>query len=312
MAQFILNTRSGRETSQSITLFYSDGEIDTVPDNHANFAALLGFLESNTPTGEENPDLLLARTAAEHDEVVRGLVHFAASIASELTAVSNRFALSGNRITFDGIKIRKGISRHILRMYRAGDDNWKAIVRFLQRLALNPSEMARENAFAYLDRHDITITTDGQLILYKGVKLDGGSISKGAAFVDGVIHHGSIPNPVGAVVTMPRDMVNPDRLIACSHGLHAGTWTYASSFAKGMTLKVLVHPRDIISVPQDEDEQKVRVCRYRVLEAALQEIAETTYDSYLDDDDDDRCENCCKFDCDCDAHLLAAFSTVSS
>lgn len=274
MAQYILNTRSGRETSQSITLFYSDGEIDTVPDNHANFATLLDYLQATTGAG-----------AVPDDETISGLVHFAASIAGELSAVSNRFALAGNRITFDNVKIRKGISKHIMRMYRAGDDNWKAIVRFLQRLALNPSETARENAFAYLDRHDITITTDGQLILYKGVKTDSGSIHQGAAYVNGAAHHGSIPNPVGAVITMPRDMVNPDRMIGCSHGLHAGTWGYASSFAQGMTLKVLVHPRDIVSVPEDCNEQKVRVSRYRVLEAALQEIAETTYDSDLDDDD---------------------------
>lgn len=276
MAQFILNTRSGRETSQSITLFYSDGEIDTVPDNHANFTTLLDYLQATTAAG-----------AVPDDETIQGLVHFAASIASELSAVSSRFALAGNRITFDGIKIRKGVSKHILRMYRAGDDNWKAIVRFLQRLSLNPSETARENAFAYLDRHDITITTDGQLILYKGVKTDSGSIHHGAAYVNGAAHHGSIPNPVGAVVTMPRDMVNPDRMIGCSHGLHAGTWNYASNFAQGMTLKVLVHPRDIVSVPEDCNEQKVRVSRYRVLEAALQEIAETTYDPDLDDDEDD-------------------------
>lgn len=290
MAQFIINTRSGRETSQSITLFYSNGDIDTVPDNHANFTHLLNYLEGTSSYGG-TPD----------DEAVRAMVRFSASIAAELTAVSNRFDLSGNRITFDGQKLRKGISKHIMRMYRAGDDNWKAVVRFLQRLSLNPSESARENAFAYLDRHDITITPDGMLILYKGVNFNSGSIHHGAAYVNGVIHHGSIPNPVGAVVQMLRDMVNPDRMIGCSHGLHAGTWAYANSFARGMTLKVLVHPRDIVSVPEDCNEQKVRVSRYRVLEAALQEIAETTYDGGLDDDDDDDSYCLCgEIDCEGD------------
>ena len=283
MAQFVLNTRSGRETSESITVFYSNGDVDTVPDNHTNFVSIKAAFKAIAAGASS--------AGVDHDEAyIRSLVHFADSIAAELTAVSDRFALSGNRITFDGQKLRKGISKHIVRMYRAGDDNWKAVVRFLQRLSLNPSESARENAFAYLDRHDITITPDGQLILYKGVKTDAGSIHHGAAYVNGVAHHGSIPNPVGAVITMPRDMVNPDRMTGCSHGLHAGTWSYASSFAQGMTLKVLVHPRDIVSVPEDCNEQKVRVSRYRVLEAALQEIAETTYDSdddYEDDDDDD-------------------------
>ena len=277
MAQFVLNTRSGREISRSITIFYSDGEVDTVPDNHANFDSILAYLTA-TAHGPSS-----AGVPAD-EAYIRGLTKFAASIAAELTAVSKRFALVGNRITFDGMKIRKGVSKHILRMWRGGDDNWKAIVRFLQRLALNPSEAARENAFAYLEAHDITITPDGQLILYKGVKADSGSIHTGAAYVDGVAHHGSIPNPVGAVVTMPRDMVNPDRMIGCSHGLHAGTWAYANAFAQGMTLKVLVHPRDIVSVPEDCNQQKVRVSRYRVLEAALQEIEATTYDSGEDDD----------------------------
>lgn len=56
--------------------------------------------------------------------------------------------------------------------------------------------------------------------------------------MNGTLHHGSIPNTVGAVVTMPRDMVNPDRNIGCSHGQHAETCSYAGGFAQGTTLKV--------------------------------------------------------------------------
>ena len=265
--KFVISARRGREVTESITVFYSDGATETIPDNHANFAELRDYLLTDTDADETH---------------VRQLARFAASIAAELAAVSPRFALAGNRITFNGEKLRKGISKHIMRMYRAGDDNWKSVVRFLERLSHNPSELARENAFAYLAAHDVTLTPDGQLILYKGVKSDSGSIHTGAAYVDGKLHHGSIPNPVGAVVSMPRDMVNPDRAIGCSHGLHAGTWTYASGFAQGMTLKVLVHPRDIVSVPEDCAEQKVRVSRYRVLEATVQEIAESTYDVFMD------------------------------
>ncbi len=60
-----------------------------------------------------------------------------------------------------------------------------------------------------------------------------------------------------------------------------------------MTLKVLVHPRDIVSVPEDCAEQKVWVSRYRVLEATVHEIAESTYDVFMDGfvDDDEEDDN---------------------
>jgi mRNA-degrading endonuclease RelE of RelBE toxin-antitoxin system len=57
-----------------------------------------------------------------------------------------------------------------------------------------------------------------------------------------------------------------DPSTGCASGLHAGTYEYAKMYASGALLKVVINPRDVVSVPTDSDAQKLRVSRYRVVE----------------------------------------------
>lgn len=68
---------------------------------------------------------------------------------------------------------------------------------------------------------------------------------------------------VGHPVTMPREKCDPNIHNACSYGLHVGSYSYVSSFARGMDsiLAILVSPRDVVALPE-YDRSKIRVCRY--------------------------------------------------
>lgn len=111
------------------------------------------------------------------------------------------------------------------------------------------------------------ISDDGNLIAYKGVREDGTSVHQGYGVVNGEVYRNShLPNKVGAVVTMPRHMISDDPSEGCSKGLHVGTLNYADSFSKGMVVKCEVNPADIVSVPYDCSNQKVRCCKYTVLD----------------------------------------------
>ena len=101
-------------------------------------------------------------------------------------------------------------------------------------------------------------------------------MSSGRATVNGTTHIGHIPNPPGAVVEMPRTQVSDDRHNGCTTGLHVGTWDYASAFGP-KTLIVSVNPRDVVSVPKDCGYQKLRTCRYTVLDAVRNPLTHTTY-----------------------------------
>ena len=84
---------------------------------------------------------------------------------------------------------------------------------------------------------------------------------------------------------MPRGDVEHDPGVGCHVGLHAGTWDYASSFAQGAVLTVEINPRDVVSVPTDCQDQKMRVCRYTVTGITEQELGSFVADEYDEDEE---------------------------
>lgn len=155
---------------------------------------------------------------------------------------------------------------HAIRAMNA-DQNPAAIVKFLERLERNPSAESRSQLFAWIKAEGLTITADGLIVGYKGVSNDYYSISSGREPVtvttaDGKseVITGHIPYPIGATVTIPRELVDANRDAACSVGLHVGTFGYAKGFGYH-TLLVLVDPADVVSVPRDCNDQKIRVTK---------------------------------------------------
>lgn len=105
------------------------------------------------------------------------------------------------------------------------------------------------------------------IVGYKGVTKEYKSVSSGnepvtVTFADGTseVQTGRITYPVGATVTIPRELVDDNRSASCSVGLHVGTFSYASTFS-ARTLLILVDPADVVSVPRHSDGQKMRVSR---------------------------------------------------
>jgi hypothetical protein len=82
---------------------------------------------------------------------------------------------------------------------------------------------------------------------------------------------------------MPRSLVDPDRDTACSVGLHVGNFSYASGFAQKL-LTVAVNPRDVVAVPSDSGDQKIRTHRFTVLGENLDKT-QVTGTSYVVADD---------------------------
>lgn len=172
------------------------------------------------------------------------------------------------------------IGEHIGRLLEAGDDRgWRALVAFLEKVMSNPSEHSRTQLYDWLRGRPFSITEEGDLVGYKGVESDseGGyqSLHAGPAYRNGEwLEPGKVPNAVGDVIELPRSAVTADSFVGCASGLHVGTYAYAEGYSRdGAMLKVLVNPRDVVSVPTDANAQKVRVCRYKV--EAIIEAPET-------------------------------------
>ena len=266
---------NGRES----LVIHAPGLTAVVPGSHTRFAELLSYLRDHD----------------DHDlRHVRELLDAGGTLAAELRRLSERVTYDGTSLLFDGDLIDTSLSRHIVRMIRAGDHRYQGWVRFMENLAANPSKKSRRHLYTWLAGRDFSITPDGCLLAYKGVQADehNSSVHPGRATVNGTVHHGHIPNPVGATVEMPRSGVNADRDAGCSTGLHAGTHGYASTFGQRMLL-VSINPRDVVSVPRDCEFQKLRCCRYTVLDVQ-DRTAPVTTPSYGDfpgegDQDNDHC-----------------------
>lgn len=206
----------------------------------------------------------------DNDESVYDLFDVQVGLVKQLTNLSDRVTFDGYNIRFDGDVHTGPIANHLVRCLEAGVQNYEPVVKFWEKVAQNPDDRSREQLFTWLQSHDFTITEDGDILGYKGVAVVRGdhgyaSISSGTAFVDGKEYNGQIPNPIGAVVTMPRSEVKNDPNAPCHKGLHVGDWSYASDFGRGAVLEVHVNPRDVVSIPRDASYRKMRCCRYKVV-----------------------------------------------
>lgn len=165
---------------------------------------------------------------------------------------------------------------------------YKPLILFLGNLMQNPSEKSREQLYNFLMHGGFPVTHDGCFLAYKGIRSD---------WKDK--HTGTFDNSIGSVNEMERDLVDPDSSQACSTGFHVGTHSYATQFVSngGLMVLVKVNPRDAVSVPTDHCCEKLRVCRYEVVEVCERKLDEPLYPAVQpsvddeDDEDDDEYED---------------------
>lgn len=261
----------------------------TVRGDNAHFQAILDACEADdAELVSELLDKALAikRFSEGHFEVVDGVVHIDGSPAED--------ALSD--------KIIKFMDRNL---------NYKPLVEFWRRLQKNPSYRSREQLFRFLEANNVPIVEDvvdgvdytGCFVVWKSVRSD---------FLDH--HSGTFDNTPGKVVSMERRDVNDDPNQTCSSGLHVAAWDYAWGFGcNSRYVKCYVDPANVVSVPVDYNNQKMRVCEYFVVEEVEPERAERERDELIlgghddddyeededDDDDWDGCPDCGCAECQC-------------
>lgn len=159
-------------------------------------------------------------------------------------------------VMIDGNEVHDSIIDRIISFARK-DLPYLPLLNFWRNIQENPSEESREHLFLFLEANRMQITHDGCFIAYKGVNRN----AKGD-LVDN--YTGSFCNNIGSVVTMDRSNVNPNRSVTCSSGLHVAAFEYAWDNYK-VLIEVKVNPRDVVAVPDDYNNQKMRVCRYEVV-----------------------------------------------
>ena len=234
------------------------------------------------------------------DENVVELFDIAQTAATHFERLTERITTANGRLYLDGEEVNNSLATQVVRFLSEGVDNWKPLVRFFENVQANPNEHSREQLFSWLDARDFTITHDGLIVGYKGVAStpDGFvSVHSGRAMVDDVVHSGRIPNPIGSVVEMPRGEVHHDPSSGCSVGLHVADFDFASGWGDTL-LEIHVNPRDVVSVPTESGWNKIRVCRYIVVDTIDTPHTSAVLEYEDDEDDYDWCEYCASGYCE--------------
>lgn len=271
---------SQSENGQTFITVFANGKLfPGVDDTHPNFAAIKGAAAAS-----------VAGIPVDADQIA-DLFDVATAVARRFERLSERVTVENGVIMFDGDPAQNGLSTQILRFMNEGED-FEPLVNFLEKIGTNPNEHSVNQAWDWLNNHDFSIFPDGDVLAYKGVYSDGNgglrSGSRGHAFRNGEeVVNDYVTNAVGDVIEMPRSEVMHDPAAACHAGLHVGTYRYATGYARGAMLKVKINPRDIVSVPTDARGEKIRVCRYTVLETIDAPVTTAIdFTGFLQQDDD--------------------------
>jgi len=154
-------------------------------------------------------------------------------------------------VIYNGEAIGGVLTDRILELFQMGQD-FEYMAKFLENLMQNPSFQSRQELYLFLENGNMPITEDGRFMAYKWVRDD---------YHD--CHTGRFDNSVGKVLKMDRGSVDDRRENTCSYGFHVCTHGY-EKFGTRLML-VAINPRDVVSVPVDYANAKMRVCEYEVI-----------------------------------------------
>lgn len=190
---------------------------------------------------------------------IKGNIHRALeliNIKKGITSyVNGNIEIKDDRLLYKGIELRTGLTTRIINAMTAGEE-FKFFLPFLENLMENPSRKAVTRLFDFLVANDIEITEDGHFLAWKYVRED---------YKD--VHTGTMDNSPGTEVRVNRWEVDENDNVTCSHGLHVCSKSYLQHMGSGKrVVKVKVHPKDVVSIPVDYNDAKMRTCGYVVLE----------------------------------------------
>ena len=219
----------------AITIF-ADGQVHTVRRDNLNFMQVRQALLD----GEYDRVIKLVDTKSAVEDYTLGNIQI-----KDGDVYYNH--AGGESEKLHGVVVDK-----LLSLMREGIKDPSPLFNFIERLLDNPSHHSVEQLYNFLNYKELPIDPDGYVIGYKGVRDD---------YKDK--YSGTYENFVGKILEMKRRNVDDDPNIGCSYGFHVGSFDYADSWANhdGRLMVVRFDPKDAVSVPNDCEYQKLRVCK---------------------------------------------------
>jgi hypothetical protein len=240
----------------SLTVTTTD-RVFSLTEDHADFNEILDKLKAGE---NEQAEVMLDRATA-----IRA------------ATVDSKFKIEGNTVTFAGRALPMVMATYIIRLKNEGF-LLTPLEKFTENLFQNPSFRAINEAWRFIEANEMPITEDGCFIGYRAVTAD---------YKD--IRTRTFDNSVGSVCEEPRNLVDENPDVTCSHGLHVCSLPYINGPGAGYGrddspwIIVKVNPRDVVAVPRDYKNTKLRCCRFEVVgELDRSKIAPQDKKSYVE------------------------------
>lgn len=249
---------SAIQLSRSLTITFKNKkrgitETITFTDTHLNYTKAQQYLDEVTST-----DLFEEKGKVE--EAV--LAEFKAlKDTSKLLAKWSNGALeiTSTSAVYNGQEVQPELTEFLIEKFLNNphdQDAFDAWSNFIKVASNATSYKVVNRLFMFLQKNDLQIDADGNVLAWKVVRDD---------YKD--IHSGRFDNSPGQILEMPRNQVDDDDSRTCSRGFHVCSWDYLRSFAGqgNPVMQVKINVNDIVSIPLDYNGEKVRVCKYEVL-----------------------------------------------
>lgn len=174
--------------------------------------------------------------------------------------VTEGLVVGHGSVTYRGHAIHNVVANRIIAMQSEGHDIGP-LTRFLEK-ALSLTSENLEALYLFMGSQGIPLDEEGFLLGWKVVKED---------WTDK--HSGTIDNRPGTKVPeIPRALCDSNRGNPCSVGYHVGNLKYSgpnghfySPSLKERIILVKFSPADVVSVPYDVHQDKIRVTQYEVV-----------------------------------------------
>lgn len=198
-------------------------------------------------------DMLIAAIRSGDADGVRKAVDVRKVIVDSFISISDKVRIEDGVIYYDDREVTGLISARVFDMLKLNLDV-APMVRFIENMMQNPSHRAVKELFGFMEACNLPVTEDGYFLAYKRVRGDYTSV-----------HDSKTDNSIGAIVEMPRNMVDENANQTCSHGLHFCSYDYLQHFSGQRIVVLKINPADVVAIPTDYNNSKGRACKYEVV-----------------------------------------------
>jgi len=218
---------------------------------------------------------------------------------SLMKATAGFITIEGNQVLFQGVPLKNEMANRVISLVtRHGSKYVGHLANFASRCMENTSFRAINELLSFMEKNTLPITADGCFLTYKKVNpkyMDIHSTSvcnmpwdvytksfNGSKLEYPVLLKGGKNDEVTtiytedgcAIVSTDRRNVDDNYNQTCSNGLHVCGYSYLGHFGshESGTDKILVckvDPKNVVSVPRDYNDQKMRVCEYEIVGTIL-------------------------------------------